>query len=68
MITFKIIKMIRYLARIDEGEELLDKEIWYVQKTLPDLPYYKIRIKIIKRENRFIQDRPKKRRFFKFGV
>lgn len=71
MIIIKKIKMTRYIGMDDVGKEIFDEYIWYADKDVPEVPYYKIKVKIVKTEKRYIHNRPKKKdwlRFFNFGV
>lgn len=71
MIIFKRIKMTKYISNTGEGKEIFNKDVWFPLNKPPKVPYYKIRIKIIKTEKRYIHNRPKKKdwlRFFNFGV
>jgi hypothetical protein len=61
MIVFKRIPMTKYLSRIDQGKEIFDEDVWCPDNAKPDTPYYKIRIKIIKTENRYSHERPEKK-------
>ena len=61
--------MIRYLTLIDETKkEKLQNEVWCLNKKPPEVPYLKIKIKVIGEEKKYALERPKKRRWFRLGV
>lgn len=58
MIIVKKIKMIRYISRTREaGKEVFDNPVWCLTEKPPDVPYYKIKVKIIATENRYGHER-----------
>ena len=66
--------MIRYMSVIDTREfdiqvkYKLDSPVWNLAKEPLEVPYIKLKIKIIGKEKLFSQERkPKKRRFLIFG-
>ncbi len=67
--------MIRYMSATDDGVDFdtnikreLESPVWCLDKKPLDVPYIKLKIKIVGKEPRHIGDRkPKKRRFSIFG-
>lgn len=54
--------MVRYLAMIGETKrEVLNKEVWTLDTKQPDVPYIKLKIKVIKIETKFDHERKKRR-------
>ena len=66
--------MIRYLSIIKNDRKFdtivkyeLDSPIWCLDEKIPEVPYIKLKIKIIGKEERYAHTiRPKKRRFLIF--
>ncbi len=69
--------MVRYVSIIGDSEfETLVKQrfegpVWCLDKKPPEVPYIKLKIKIIEKEDHYARERrprkPKKRRFLIFG-
>ena len=66
--------MIRYMSAIDTRDfdlqikYKLDSPVWNLAKEPLEVPYIKLKIKIVGKEKLFSQERkPKKRRFLIFG-
>ncbi len=60
-------KRIAYLSLVGSGnrfnktaEENFNQDVYILQETIPDIPYLKIEIKVIKKETRYNNDRKKK--------